>query len=303
MRNFFSTLAIILVLTTACVPAKTEAQVFRDIAYANYPGTDPNLNSLDVYSPLGKEGCPVILWVHGGGWQIGDKTDLIEQKAQYFLSQNFVFVSTNYRLFPDAAFPVFVQDVASAIAWINDNIDQYGGDPQRIILVGFSSGAHIVTLLATDNDYLAEHHLQPDVIDAVVSVDSAAYDLPLLSKYYKGKLEGTHGFIFGNDPDIWKAASPITFLKKSSFVPPMLLVYSRGVYEDQVNPNFKEQAEHFSQVLQKYGDIVAIAPFQKLTHQQLDERLGLPFDPLKKEIMTFLRDTANLSLSCQPNNP
>lgn len=303
MKRFLPTLAFAILLLSACAPAAAPVRVFRDIVYAAHAGADPNLTSLDIYSPVGKDGCPVILWIHGGGWQAGDKTDLIEQKSDYFVSQGFVFASANHRLFPEAEFPVFVRDIADAVAWVKDNIEGYGGDPQRVILIGFSSGAHIAALLVTDSSYLSAHGIRSDEIEAVVAVDSAAYDLPLLSKYYKGKLEGTHGFVFGGDPALWRAASPVTFLENARGIPPILLVYSRGVYEDQVNPNFKEQAEHFADALQQSGYIVSLASFQKETHQELDENLGLPYDPLTGKIMAFLRETAGMNLSCKRETP
>ncbi len=299
MKIIFRVMAPFLFLLSACLPAAKEARVIRDNAYADHPGADPNLTSLDVYLPTEKEGCPVVLWVHGGGWQAGDKTDLIEQKARYFVSRNFVFASANHRLFPDAEFPVFIEDVADAVGWAYENIGQYGGDPQRMILMGFSSGAHIVSLIAADGGYLSTRGVERDAIKAVVSVDSAAYDLPLLSKYYKGKLEGTHGRVFGDDPELWKAASPITYLGQADSIPPFLLAYSRGVYADEVNPNLKEQAEHFTQALQRRGFTAILSPFPAKTHQQLEERLGLPYDPLTKTIMAFLQNTAGLDLSCQ----
>lgn len=303
MKRLLHTLSLSILLLAACVPAASDARIFRNIVYASHSHTDPNLTSLDIYSPAGKDGCPVILWIHGGGWQVGDKTDLIEHKWRYFVARNFVFVSANYRLFPEAKFPLFVQDIADAIAWTKDNIEQYGGDPQRLVLMGFSSGAHIAALLVTDSGYLSAHGLRPDEIAAVIAVDSAAYDLPLLSKYYKGKLEGTHGFVFGNDPQVWQAASPVTFLENASDIPPILLVYSRGVYKDQLNPNFRKQAERFAEALQQNGIVVSLASFENKTHQELDKDLGMPYNPLTREIMTFLRETASLNLSCKGKTP
>ncbi len=288
-----------LVLFAGCALKRVEAQIVRDLAYAKHANADPNLTTLDVYSPPGKSGCAVVVWVHGGGWFAGDKTDLIEPKAQFFLSDDFVFVSVNYRLLPDSPFPRFVQDVSDALGWVNENIAQYGGDPERIVLVGFSSGAHIVSLIAANPNYLENRDLAPKTLKAVISVDSAAYDLPLLSNYYKGKLEGTHGAVFGNDPKIWKSASPITFLNPSSHIPPMLLIYSRGVYEDQVNPNLSEQAENYSAALKRVGADAQVIAFLNRTHQQLDESLGVWNDPLTRSISKFLRGIEGLEPSCQ----
>src|SRR5947209_16534551 len=97
----------------------------RDIPYADPADAK---RTLDVYSPAGAKNLPVIFWIHGGGWQTGDKTD-VQLKPRAFHDKGFVFVSTNYRLLPDVDMGTLVRDVAKAVRWVHGHIAGHGGDP------------------------------------------------------------------------------------------------------------------------------------------------------------------------------
>src|SRR5215470_16338668 len=90
---------------------------------------------LDIYSPPNAKNLPVVFWIHGGGWQTGDKSD-VQIKPQVFMDKGFVFVSTNYRLWPKVDMGTIVKDVAKSMRWVHDHIADYGGDPKRILVGG-----------------------------------------------------------------------------------------------------------------------------------------------------------------------
>jgi arylformamidase len=123
-----------------------------NIPYTTISSINPSLLSLDVYAPAGAENLPVVLMIHGGGWSIGDKAnrDVSIDKARYFTSQGYVYVSINYRLSPDVQHPAHIEDVASAVSWVLENIATYGGDPARLTLMGHSAGAHLLLVSAPD---------------------------------------------------------------------------------------------------------------------------------------------------------
>ena len=100
-------------------------EVKRDIPYAA-PAQERQV--LDVYSPPGAKDLPVVFWIHGGGWQAGDKSD-VQLKPRAFMDKGFVFVSTNYRLLPHVDMGTIVRDIARSIRWVHDHIAEYGGDP------------------------------------------------------------------------------------------------------------------------------------------------------------------------------
>src|SRR5262249_51202764 len=118
-------------------PDRPEVLMKRDIPYAE---PAHRLQALDVYAPMGARMLPVVFWIHGGGWQTGDKSE-VNHKPQAFVDSGFVFVSTNYRLLPDVDMGTLTRDVAKAAGWVHAHIAGYGGDPQRLLIMGHSAGA------------------------------------------------------------------------------------------------------------------------------------------------------------------
>jgi acetyl esterase/lipase len=124
---------------------------------------------LDVYRPQRGTERPVAVFLHGGRWQYGSK-------AQYRLlgrtlaQHGVVTVVPNYRLYPPATFPAWVNDAAAAVRWTYDHVHRFGGDATQLYVVGHSAGAHTATLLALDDRYLRKAGVPPGVIRGVVSM-------------------------------------------------------------------------------------------------------------------------------------
>jgi acetyl esterase/lipase len=173
--------------------------------------------SLDIYYPdrcLAAR-CPVVMWVHGGGWRTGDKgNNGAKDLAATWENAGAVVVTLNYRLTPDVVHPAHVQDVAAGIAWTRANIGRYGGDPQRLFLLGHSAGAHLVALVATDPQYLAAHGLGlRESVSGVMPIDTASYDLVANNGTAVGRMIEN---AFGTDPAVLRAASPLLIVKPGS---------------------------------------------------------------------------------------
>ena len=119
-------------------------QTLSDIAY----GTDP-AQRFDVYIPANVKQAPVLFMVHGGGWDSGDKANAasVLNKMQYWTARGYVFISTNYRLLPQADVGQQAQDVAFAISHAQTHASEWGADANRFILMGHSAGAHLVSLV------------------------------------------------------------------------------------------------------------------------------------------------------------
>src|SRR5437764_2647013 len=108
-----------LLLVVLAVAAGAQAQdVKRDIPYAEKAD---ERQVLDVYSPRDAKNLPVVFWIHGGGWQTGDKAS-VQLKPQIFVDEGYVFVSTNYRLLPNVDMATIVRDIAKSIRWVHDHI-------------------------------------------------------------------------------------------------------------------------------------------------------------------------------------
>lgn len=107
----------------------------------------------DVYTPTGAANAPVVVFFFGGRWSEGDK-DLYEFAGAALAKQGFVAVVPNYRLYPTVKFPAFVHDSAKAVRWAHDNAARYGGDTNRLFVMGHSAGAYNAAMLVTDETYL-----------------------------------------------------------------------------------------------------------------------------------------------------
>ncbi|MGA7435596.1 MAG: alpha/beta hydrolase [Solirubrobacterales bacterium] len=206
-----------------------------DISYGSGSESDPNLKQLDIYRPDDArpgELRPVVVYVHGGGWMIGDKSNRMEFKPDLFTDAGYVFVSVNYRLSPDITstnpddfdpvrlrFPEHPRDVAESIAWVSRNIGARGGDPDAIMLLGHSSGAHLVSLVGTNPAYLKEWNSSASQILGVVSLDAGAFNV-VESAFQPGAAPTVNNLLiwnaFGTPAENaatgdWLEASPFTW--------------------------------------------------------------------------------------------
>ena len=202
-----------------------------EIRYAKTPGVEANLQSLDIYAPKAAENAPVMIYVHGGGWRKGDKAG-VGNKPSFFNGKGWVFVSTNYRLVPHAEFPENVADVARAIDWVCRNICEYGGDPNKIFIMGHSAGAHLVSLVATDPTYLETCGRTLKDVKGVISLDTQAYDL---LEMLDGWTSDVYSGAFGKDPRLHKLASPQHHVDAGRSIPPFMVCYSQGVPVERVS--------------------------------------------------------------------
>lgn len=110
---------------------------------------------LDVYRPDHSSGAvPVVVFWYGGGWTKGSK-DQYRFVGVALASLGYVAVLPDYRFYPQVRFPEFLDDAALAVAWVQSHAAEFGGDPERIVLMGHSAGAHMAAMLALNESYLA----------------------------------------------------------------------------------------------------------------------------------------------------
>lgn len=246
---------------------------------------------LDIYTPekANDQRLPVMFWIHGGGWQVGDKSD-VALKPRVLIDRGFVFVSTNYRLLPEVTMDVLTRDVAASLGWVHRNIARYGGDPQRIFVGGHSAGAQLAALICTDDRYLKEQNVPFDALSGCVPVDGDTYDIPkiIMTAEHRQTLYGGKMFTFGhrqkfgNDPEKHVDFSAVSHVAKNKNIPPFLLLYFPG------NPDTRAQAHRLQSVL-KESEISATAYGKRdSNHSQLNNELGKPDDPATQEFYKFL---------------
>ena len=258
---------------------------------SNIPYADPahERQVLDIYASEGAKNLPVVFWIHGGGWQVGDKTD-VQIKPRVFSERGFVFVSTNYRLLPGVEMGVLIRDAAKSLGWVYKNIAKYGGDPTRIFVMGHSAGAQVAALLCTDDRYLKSEGVSFDNLKGCVPLDGDTYDLPaiimtaeLCQTFHGLPLpENGHRVKFGNDPKKHIDFSAVTHVAKGKGIPPFLILHITE------NPNTTAQARRLGNVLSKAEIPARVFGARETTHNQLNQKLGLPDDPATIELFKFL---------------
>lgn len=160
------------------MPPETLAQYAQGILCRNIRYGGKRNQVLNVLIPLSiqkGEKLPVFVFVHGGTWIGGSKDELLyAQLGKEILRQRHIFVSIDYRVYPEVSIPGMTRDIIAALSWVYEHIGEYGGNPEQLVLGGHSAGAHLVALLTVE-----EGMLPPFLAQAVqrVVLLSGPYDL------------------------------------------------------------------------------------------------------------------------------
>src|SRR5688572_4302041 len=257
----------------------------------NLPYADPahERQVLDVYSPKKAKNLPVVFWIHGGGWQTGDKSS-VQLKPKVFVDKGFVFVSTNYRLLPGVDMATIVRDIAKSIRWVHDHIAEYGGDPKRLFIMGHSAGAQLAALVCTDDRYLKAEGLSLAITKGCVPVDGDTFDVPAKIEVAEArwrahnlpKAKFGHREKFGNDPAKHRDFSAVTHVAKDKGIPPFLILH---VAE---HPDTSAQAQRLGNVLRDAGVAATVLGVRETNHNKINADLGSPDDPTTKALFEFL---------------
>jgi acetyl esterase/lipase len=258
----------------------------RTYRYGETPGTDPDLQSLDLSSPPG-QARPIIAFIHGGGWRIGDKATAGAgaKKARVFTGRGLVYASLNYRLSPAVMHPAHVEYVAAGLAWLVANAAAQGGDPRRIVVMGHSAGAHLAALVATDARRLRAHGLRPRDLACVILLDGAGYDLTIQTPAVRAR-GGFAGDMyvgaFGNDPAIWRDASPVWQANPAAPPPPFLILHTPRA-------DAARQSSALAQAVRRAGGEATVKLCRGQTHASFNRDIGVPGHEPTAEIFAALR--------------
>ena len=186
---------------------------------------------LDIYRPRERSSPrPVLLYIHGGAWVLGDKREQGVPMMTHLAANGWVCVTANYRLSPRATFPDHIVDVKRALAWVQENIADYGGDPEFIAISGGSAGGHLAALAALT---AGDPEFQPGFEECDTTVRAC---VPFYGVYDFTNREGISNGSMGrlleryvmkatlaDAPDRFEAASPMT--RVSADAPPFMIVH------------------------------------------------------------------------------
>lgn len=216
---------------------------------------------LDVITPNAPGPHPVLVFYHGGGWHMGRPEDY-HFIGRTFARAGYVVVLPGYRLVPEGVYPHMLDDGALAAAWVASNIAQFGGDPQRVILMGHSAGAHTAAMLGLERQWLGRKGLPDNFVKGVVGL-SGPYDFyPFTSDSARNA--------FGQvaEPAL---TQPITFVRGDA--PPMLLL--NGDADTTVRPR---NSVALGRALQAAGARAEVVILPGLNHADPVLKLAQPFD-------------------------
>lgn len=262
-------------------PAEPDT-VAREVRYrSDVAGVDPDLVSLDLYEPTRPAGCPaaaIVVYVHGGGFRIGDKANRISDKARLFTSSGHVFASVNYRLVGDArsgpagaTFPRHAQDVAAAIAWLANAAPGLRAAASRIVVMGHSAGAFLAAQVAADPSCVRSAGADPGGLVCAVSLDTEGFDIA--TRIGSGTSPGAALDLaaFGSDPAVWEAASPLTHVGDRDAPADTLLVTRGSAARRRGN-------QVYAQALDAAGGTATVLGADPLSHEEVNAAVGAPGD-------------------------
>lgn len=184
---------------------------------------------MDIFRPVTSQPEGVLVFVHGGAFVRGDKQtspEIYDNVLYWFARHGFLGVNIEYRLAPEAAFPVGADDVAMAMAWLHGHVSDYGADPARILLVGHSAGGTHVASYAYDPTL---HHLGKYAAGIVLVSARLRADTSVENP----NAEGVRAY-FGVDPKLYETRSPVShagsndipvFVVTAEFENPLLDIY------------------------------------------------------------------------------
>jgi acetyl esterase/lipase len=233
-------------------------ETIKNITYGSF-----ERNTLDLYKPNTPPAkpMPVMLQVHGGGWTLGYSDRQGLPLRNKLVEAGWIYVAINYRLSPTHKFPIHLVDCKKALHWIKENIAQYGGDPDFIMVTGGSAGGHLCSLLAlTANQH--QELFQPEFENADTSVQGCipmygVYDfadrnghrseLPMIDFLEKNVMPE----MLSANPAFWDLASPIA--QAHADRPPFMVVHG-----ELDTLSFVEDAKYFVKALRETSDVPCV---------------------------------------------
>lgn len=237
-----------------------------DLVYGEAGGQELKLDFVKP-SLCRNQSVPLIVYIHGGGWRSGDKTEAIEQNVVKMAYQlGFAVASINYRLAPGSRFPAQIHDCKQAIKFFRANASAFGVDPDWIAAAGGSAGGHLAMLLATTDEHDGlEGTASPGISSRVIAVveyfgPTALFDVLSLSSSDGLSMAKD---LLGCNPVVCqeeaRTASPITYV--SSGDPPILIAHGD---KDELVPY--RQAELFAEELRLAGNAGALIKVKNANH-------------------------------------
>lgn len=247
----------------------------KDIVYSS-----PHKLQLDIYAPKKATSGEVFVFIHGGNWDSG-------KKSQYrFLGsrmarKGIVTVIIDYRLSPSTDYQGMAGDAATAIKWVKENIRSYGGDDTKIVVSGHSAGGHLAALISTDNHYFEALNI-PNPIHGTILIDAFGLDMYAYLSHEGYKKKPTYLSMFTTNPKTWKEGSPIYHLRDG--MSPFLLFVGGKTY-----PSIIEGNRDFLKALKKYQPNTQLITVRNKKHVAMISQFLNTRNRAYMEIIDFMK--------------
>lgn len=243
-------------------------------------GDDPR-QQLRLYTRRGAGRAPLVLYVHGGGWSAGSPDAGAHGQPAHLTARGYAWATAGYRFVPSATVEQQAGDLAAAIAAARR---AKGVDPDRVVLIGHSSGGHLAALLGTDPRWLAGAGVPFEALRAVVLLDPAALDVRAIlgSGAAGGTIDAFFRPAFGSDPARWDAVSPLAQAAAPN-TPGWLFLH------DAANVLAGAQSQQLARDLVRAGaSPVIVQSITDTSHLRLNDEIGRPGDPATAALDAFL---------------
>lgn len=243
----------------------------RGIAYGGHPG-----RRLDVYRPRDESRrSPVVVFLYGGRWQSGAR-EQYRLLGDALTRRGLVVIVPDYRKYPDALFPAWVEDAAHAMRWTVDNAEKFNGDTGRIFVVGHSAGAHTAALLALDEKYLRAAGVSAHFLRGAASLAG-----PVDTVWTDPDVQALMG-----PPEGWPMTYPASHIDGTE--PPLLLLHGTGD-ETVAQINSSRLAAR----IRERGGCARSISYPGIGHVEIVVALALPWlrrAPVMEDIVSFIRN-------------
>jgi acetyl esterase/lipase len=211
------TLVFLIVALSACSLKRVER--FKDIPYLSASDSLPE-KTLNVFKPKKAQEAPVLLFIHGGSWNSGNK-EIYNFLGTRFAKKGVVTVIMDYPLSPDYQVQSMALASAQAVNWMHESIEDYGGSKKRIFVSGHSAGGHLASLIAVNDRYFDLLGVANPIKGAVL-IDAAGLDMKWFLEQMKYEPGTSYNIPFTDSPEVWEETSPIYHLDSED--PPLLIM-------------------------------------------------------------------------------
>jgi acetyl esterase/lipase len=228
------------------------AHYARDVVWAA-PGGEKL--TLDVSWPEGPGPFPVLVWIHGGSWEMFSK-EANEGLCRYVTNRGYVVVNINYRMVPEVTVRTIVEDAMGAVIWAKDHAADYNGDPKRVAVAGHSAGGHLAAMVAVA---AGDPYFSPTYKSVAGNDSRVVCAVPVSGDYdflHDPDFDQSEDWVkrFGatveQDPEIYRKCSPVSYLRPD--LPPELVIWGEKDFLRPMNEKWVEDLKRVGAPVQSY---------------------------------------------------